>query len=153
MVDDSLARLMYYRVLGTARSVAAAVFGRRYSFLGLNRSLSDLAPTEMSYRGGYGRRGRGPNRCGGRGRGRGGSRGRGAGGGVTGAEGHGAPPPAGLRGRALGMWYASRSRAHKRAREKKEVSSVHTCTLCGKQNDHVFNILHIYLINIARDWP
>lgn len=106
-----------------------AVFGRRYSIFSLKRSLSNLPPSEieMSYRGGggYGRRGRGPNRGGGRGqRGGGGNRGRGRGGsGRGGAEGHGAPPPAGLRGRALGMWYASRSRAHKKARERNEVST------------------------------
>ena len=81
--------------------------------------------SEMSYRGGggggYGRRGRGPNRGGGRGRGGGGrGRSRGRGGGAAGAEGHGAPPP-GLRGRDLGMWYASRSRAHKKTRERNEV--------------------------------
>ena len=118
---------MYYRVIGRA----TAAFGRQYS--AVLRSLSDSAPSEieMSYRGGgggYGRRGRGPNRGGGRGQ-RGGSRGcggrggRGGGGsgGGGGAEGHGAPPPPGLRGRALGMWYASRSRAHKKSRERNEV--------------------------------
>ena len=120
---------MYYRVLGRA----TAAFGRRYS--AILRSLSDLPPSEfeMSYRGGgggYGRRGRGPNRGGGRGQ-RGGSRGRGGrggrdgrgggGSGGGGAEGHGAPPP-GLSGRALGMWYASRSRAHKKNRERNEAS-------------------------------
>lgn len=101
--------------------------GRRFPIFSFNQSLSDL--NEMSYRGGggYGKRGRGPNRGGGRGRGggglgaRGGSCGRGRGG-SSGAEGHGAPPPPGLRGRALGMWYASRSRAHKKTRERNEVS-------------------------------
>ena len=128
VLDDCLARLMYCRAVGTARSIAAAaVFGRRYSVLRLNRYLSDLTTSEMSYRGGYGRRGRGPNRGGGRSQ-RGGSRGRGGGrgGSSAGAEGRGAPPPAGLRGRALGMWHASRSRAHKKAREKNEVSNVRT---------------------------
>ena len=96
--------------------------GRGISIRGqLGSSESDV---EMSYRGGgYGRRGRGPKRGGGRGRGRGGSgRGR-AGGGEEGSEGQGAPPP-GLRGRALGMWYASRSRAQKKSRELKEVRGV-----------------------------
>ena len=106
----------------------ADTFGRRFPIFSLNQSLSDLSSlSEMSYRGGggYGKRGRGPNRGGGRGRGggglgaRGGSRGRGR---SSGAEGHGAPPPPELRGRALGMWYASRSRAHKKARERNEVS-------------------------------
>ena len=120
-----VARLMYCRVLVTARS-NTAVLGRQYSI----RSLSDLTISEMSYRargGGYGRRGRGPNRGGGRGQ-RGGSRGRGA-------EGHGAPPPAGLSGRALGMWHASRSRARKKARERTEVSTKKcvrtTMYMCG----------------------
>lgn len=96
--------------------------------------LSSELDTKMSYRGGgYGRRGRGPNRGGGRAsrgpgvRVRGGGSGRGAGGKERGdrAEGHGAPPP-GLRGRELGMWYASRSRAQKKKRELSEVCNFNT---------------------------
>ena len=53
--------------------------------------------------GGPNRGGGGPNRGGGRGRGRGG-------------------PPPGLTGREIGMWYAQKSKHHKKEQEKNEAS-------------------------------
>ena len=68
------------------------------------------------------KRERGPNRRGGRGSER---RGRGGGDGHRrssgGAEGGDAPPP-NLRGRAIGMWYAARSKSKKKKKELSEVS-------------------------------
>ena len=103
---------MCSRVLIAVRATVLATI-RHFSFRTLRLLESDAV---MSYRrgGGYGgRRGRGPNRGGGRGSGSGGD-------GGDGAWGQGPPPP-GLRGRALGMWYASRSRAQKKKRERSEV--------------------------------
>ena len=67
-------------------------------------------------RGGRGRGG--PNSRGGRGRGGGRGSGRGGGRGGRGGE----RPPAGLSGRDIGMWYASRSKAN-RANEKENAPS------------------------------
>ena len=118
---------MNSRLFGFTR--VSSVFGKRYPTSSLRSNqlpLSDLVPSdvEMSFRGGagYRRRGRGPNRGGGRGRGDGSGRGRDSREGGGGDERLGAPPP-GLRGRALGMWYAGHSRARKKARERNEVGT------------------------------
>ena len=123
-------RLLLYTVVRRPRLQLLYCTGREISACPqLQSSESD---TEMSYRGGgYGRRGRGPNRGGGRASRGLGVRGRGSGRGASRkergdrAEGHGAPPP-GLRGRELGMWYASRSRAQKKKRELSEVCNFNT---------------------------
>ena len=103
---------MCSRVLIAGRATLLAT-ERQLSVGRLRLLESDI---EMSYRGGRGyggRRGRGPNRGGGRGR-------RGFSGPGGPGDGAGGPPP-GLSGRDLGMWYASRSRAQKKKRERNEV--------------------------------
>ena len=116
---------MCSRVCGAAR-VTALVLRRPFSASHSCRLKSSDITADMSYRarGGYGvKRGRGPNRRGGRGserRGGGHPHGAGWSGGAEGVGGGDAPPPD-LRGRALGMWYASRSKSRKKKKEIKEV--------------------------------
>lgn len=115
VLTDSLPKFQPESTLPMYRALAARssrLVGYSSRFFTQKRPFSE----EMSYRsggaGGYrGRSGRGgPNRGGG-GRGRGRGRGRGGGGG----------PPPGLSGREIGLFYAARSKAKKKEKDRNEV--------------------------------